>query len=208
MSRTYLGYSASSTTTTSISISGANMSTAADDRWIVVGIATQKAAASPPTVSAVTVGGISCTKVAEVTDGGSGDARVTLWITNTPLTSGTTATIAATTSSTDGYGLSAWAIYGLDSSTPFDTATGTEGQRPTIDYPQSGVIIAMAADSSAYFYTYSWTGATEDIEQAFGSDDCAFTGASAQGLSAAAGQSIYATKFFDERAVAAATWGP
>jgi hypothetical protein len=133
-----------------------NIGTAAENRYVIVVlmIDLSSSGGSPTTV---TVNGASTTRVA--TFGADSDEACAIYITDAPVTSGTTATIATGTV-TGGYQIAAaiYAAYGINP-TPNDTLVAAEGSDPsgTIDVPANGFIIAGAVTGSAGS-SVTWTG--------------------------------------------------
>lgn len=138
--------------------------TAASDRYVVVAIGTQRNSFLPPSVSSVTVAGTACTKLVDETDNSIGSPRCTMWITNSAITTGTTATVAATFSTTSNYGVGTWGLYGLSSSTPnaSKTLAGNPSSK-TLVCVEGGVIVAAVARGSAPG-SQTWTGVTKDFD--------------------------------------------
>jgi len=206
---TYTGRA--STTGDDPTFSAAAIGTAAANRYIVVAVSSmQFSEDSPGAHTTVSVAGTSCTKVAEMAVNNSTDQpRQSLWITNSAVTTGTTGDIVINTGANTSYiGAAAWAVYGITSNTPTDTATdGGNPSSSTIDHPEGGIIIAAATTQDLTpSQTSAWTGATEDFEGTNGVQG--FTGASAANLTAATGQtiSVSITGGNAGDAMVAATW--
>lgn len=184
----------SSDTGSNPSFTGSAIGTAASDRNIVVAVSSVELAQNIPGAhNSVTVAGTACTRVANVASGTDvNGTRTSLWITNSPVTSGTTGTIAITTGGASFVGIAAWAVYGLLSTTPSDTVTDTGTTLSgLIDYPSNGIIIAAATNrDAAPNLTTSWTGATENFDADAGY--YGFSGASETALSGGTGQTISA----------------
>lgn len=130
----------------------------ADDRYVIVALMIDLSTTGVSS-NTVTVGGAATTKVAAF--GTDGDEDVAIYITNAPVTSGTTATIATGTI-TGGYQIAAavYAAYGINP-TYHDRLIAAEGTDPsgTIDIPAGGFAIAASISGSSGA-SLSWVGAT------------------------------------------------
>jgi len=189
----------------SVTMTGAALSSAASDRYIVVGVTNRNPSffGSTGAVSAVTVAGQSCTKVADIVGAGFNRVRSTLWITDLPVTSGTTGNVVVTFAGSNDYGIAIWAMYGPNSPTPYDTAAATGTS--TIDHPANGMLVAIGGSQGSSSMNTAWSGATEDFEGSMEGEE--YSGASGGNLSNVAGQTINAA-FTNDGSFAAATWSP
>jgi hypothetical protein len=170
---------------------GIDIGAASSDRHVVVIIG---GGANSRTVSSVTVNGQPCTVVATTTfsvrDAG-------MAITDSPVTSGTTATIVVTWSgSNNRCHIGTYAVTGLQSTTPTDTGidsgTGTPSNRSTtLDISAGGIGIGLFVNSSGSAGSTTWGGLTEDFDLA-GDGTICFSGASLESSSAQTGLSITA----------------
>ena len=165
---TFAGSSGTDTNQTTYNFTGLAIGTASNDRYVVVATNTT----STVTCNSVSVAGTACTKLVERTN----DATLSIWITNTPITSGTTATVSVTFSgASTNCGVVTWAVTGLELTTARDTMSGVGTTLSgTIDVPADGVLIAAATGLDSA----SWTGATERVEQSVDSLVVSITGAS------------------------------
>lgn len=176
LSVAYTATDTSSVSGTSYTFSSKAIGTAAADRYIVIAISSN-GSSSNPTASSVTVAGTSCTKTAADTDLAAGPrATIALWITNSPIASGTTADIAITYGSTNSVcSIGVWAVYGITSATPTATknAKYTVGSTTTfsaaLSLPTDGIVIAAEASSATSATNISWSIVTEDFDAAHGS---------------------------------------
>lgn len=215
LSLSYTGTASNTANASSYTFSGASIGTAENDRYIVVAVTDSGSTfVNAPTVTAVTVAGQACTKVAEAWPNYTSVQRITLWITNSPVTTGTTASIVVTLGSTAlGAAIAAWAVYGPSSATPYDTllVTGAAPLSGSIDYPEGGVLIAAAGFHELTSGTVTWTNATEDFEGSSGTS-FEFTVASKDALTQASGQNISVTQSLvgpeAYHSMVAATWAP
>lgn len=178
--------------------------TAATNRYVVVAVGNVLTFGTAAAPTSVTVGGQACTKVADISQGGSAQPRTTLWITNAPVTTGTTATVSATASGS--CGMATWAIYGIASTTPYATATvAGSPSSTTIDFQEGGVAIgAVATNSSPGAQTF--TGLTKDFDGSLNSAK-RFSGASLSDMSAGTGQTV-SNSPTNNNAFAVACWAP
>lgn len=195
----------------------ASIGTAASDRYVVIGITSNRGANNAvESHTSVSIGGISCTKIAEATTSEpfGNSYRTTLWISNSPVTTGTTATLSYSVGSHSTQQRTVvYSLYGINSNTPFDTATATGGATVSgsIDYPANGVLIsvAMPASVNSGGPTSTWTGATEDYD---GGGTWRVTAASKASLTSQTNQtiSVVATTQYQSTGgtLVAATWSP
>jgi len=129
--------------------------TASPDRYVVVFISAQNAT----NITSVTVAGTNCTRVLV-------DSTNWLYITDSPITTGTTGDIAVTISgaSTANVEIGVWAVTGLVSNSASTTATSsTNGGALNITVPANGVAIACA-NSAAGADSGTWSVATERFD--------------------------------------------
>lgn len=196
----------------------AAIGTAATDRYVVIGITSTRGAGNAVEAhSSVSIGGVSCTKIVDATqqDAFAGNSyRTTLWISNSPVTTGTTATLSYSVGTHGTVQRTVvYSLYGINSTTPFDTvsATGSATVSGSIDYPENGVLIsvAMPASVNSGGPTSTWTGATEDYD---GGGTWRVTSASKASLTSQTSQtiSVVATTQYSTAGgtLVAATWSP
>ena len=139
--------------------------TAAVDRYVIVAVAIRKQnQAGQAGATAVTVAGTACTQIGSSVQSDSN--HLSLWRTNSPITSGTTANIAVTHVNTyNNLGVAAWAVTGLQSVTPTDTdSTTTDAASVTSTVSAGGIIVAAAYSVGLSAGTHTWTGVTEDFD--------------------------------------------
>lgn len=200
----YAGSTPSTADATTYTFTNHAIGTAAADR-LVVGVFNSNDSStggSPMVLSSATIGG----SAASVIVAGPGTDRTGSAIFALPVAAGTTSTITVTlTQSAGRAALSVYAIYGLQSYTPFDF-DGLEGSGATgtltPDVPENGVLIAGFASTSGG--TTTWVGATEDYDAATESRN--FGAASAAGLSAQTARTVSATTTSGNWAMSVATW--
>lgn len=173
-------------TASSYNFASRSIGTAASNRRVLVGVAGRKGGTSP-TVTAVTVGGVSATELVQAENESAN--VVAFFMAAVPT--GTTATIAVTLDAqSDRLGVSVWAIYDLASDTPTDTATDVSDDEPmdvSLNVAAGGM--AFGVGFGANWPSNTWAGLTEDFETVL-EGDLYWSGASAQGLSAASPRTI------------------
>jgi len=142
--------------------SSAGIGTASSDRYIAVALAGRQASGTPG-LSSLTVGGQSCS---ELIIENSTTQWSAIWITDSPVTSGTTADIVATCNDAQGrLSFGVWALTSLrDSGTAKGTDTDASASAITLEpTTESGaVVIAVAYLSNSGGVV--WTGVTERYE--------------------------------------------
>ena len=148
--------------------------TASADRRVVVSFASVGAAASPNAdVTAVTVAGVACTKAA----GGIGAASRFngVWYTNTPVATGTTATVAVTISGGTGWNnemnIAVGTITGSASPSVASQVTAaaypaasTNTNSASVIIPTGGVAVFASIIDSSVTPTVVWSSAITDFQ--------------------------------------------
>lgn len=132
----------------SYSFAGVAIGAAAADRYVVIALG-GKSTSSLSSISSATIGGVAMT-VLHKAEGGSGETAYLL-ISNTPITTGTTATFAVTfNQSHSRAGIGSFTARSLVSTTPTDTG-GTVGgdYSDTITISNGGVLfmVSFAGDN-------------------------------------------------------------
>ena len=183
----------------SATFTGMAIGTASSSRHVVVCVTGFMNSATG--ITGVTIGGVTATEL--YTFIGNNNGIHSFWVANVP--SGSTANVVATFNATDALwdGFAATAVF-TDAVTLSDTMGVTSGASTfggTIDVPASGELLAVAFQNydggTAGSSRFTWTGATEDFEEAVG---VVFpTGASETGLSSQTGRTVEVTT--------SATWG-
>lgn len=175
------------------------------NRYIVVGITDYGVVGD---VSSVTINGVSASEI--VDDFPSGGGYTQLW--GALVTTGTTGDIVVTKSSTGvEMSIHTWALYGLTSTTAYDTSAGqtTGAYTATLDIPADGMVVMMVAEVQAGAGTWAWSGGTltdadEDYDAVTGG---AQAGASADTLPSAVSATLTATESGGRNgSFAAASW--
>lgn len=161
----YLGAADNTADTNSPSFNSFSIGTAAPDRYIVVCSTGRKTGtASAPTTS-VTVGGVGLSAVRQDSNIATNLNNASIW--GGIIPSGTSANIIVNYTSAGTMlrtGISVYALYGLESTTAFDSDTST-ASNPSIslDIPIRGVCIGVGCTAAST--TCTWTGITEDGER-------------------------------------------
>jgi hypothetical protein len=112
-----------------------------------------------PVPSSITVGGVSMTAVIT-------QDRIAIWRSNSPVTSGTTATVSIDFSSTQNVLIHVYALYGLDPTAVATSASAADPGVLNLNTVANGVVIAAAQSYSGTID--SWTGVTQDQNTEFG----------------------------------------
>ena len=139
------GVDAPSAFTTTHTFSSQNIGSAAADRYVIVAAAVESGAGTP-TITSVTIGGVSATFLVN-----AANANFTRGVLASLLvTTGTTTTIVINTSTNSVAYMAVWSkVGGTTPDTPFDTGsdnTITGGSASlTIDYPANGAVLGLAA---------------------------------------------------------------
>jgi hypothetical protein len=139
--------------------------TASSDRYVVVIMFHDNGTLGLGTIGSITVGGIACTKVVQTAN--LNNTAAAIFVTNSPVTTGTTATLVNTGGLAESaLGFATYAVYGINPTASASSTVSTDDPSTTIDVPAGGVIIAGSVndtDSNAC----TWTGVTEDFDSAF-----------------------------------------
>ncbi|NKB58988.1 MAG: hypothetical protein GKS00_21895 [Alphaproteobacteria bacterium] len=150
-------------------------------RHIVIGAAWRRNSISP-TLTGITVGGVSCT----IADGSKLDGTISgcaLGIVAVPT--GTTGDVVITLSNTcSGCGISVWALTNLDSATPVGTSeassTTTDLALPALSTEAQGVALFVAVSEDNNL-TFTWVNPTKDFQSVIESGGgTTFSGANMQ----------------------------
>lgn len=184
ISETYKSTYVDSTAQTTFTKTGAALGSADSNRYVIVGVMTVNDDST--TVSSVSVGGVSATKMASASGGASGYTSISeFWKANVP--SGTTGDISVVFSgATDRAGFDWWTCIG-DVQAQFVNKTEVTGTGGVNTYtanqqcPDNGfvtAIIAAQCDSGDPSFTWAGTGIAEDSETGWSSFDGGFSAAS------------------------------
>lgn len=169
---------------------GLNFGTASADRYIVAGISTKN---NSRTLGTITIGGVNATEIgSKITDG---DTQV--WVVIAAVPTGTSGTLAGLNSGTENWSVSLWALTGLTSSTPYDSASSTADSPTTTacDFPAGSVGLAYCRTNTT---VNAWTvpspmAEDHDIDHGANvgqSGNIVVTGASGAFSSAQTGQTV------------------
>lgn len=176
------------TDTSNYTFSTRAIGTAASNRYVVAAIGI--ANSSPPTISSVTIGGVSATLVTQVT--GTYE-RTAFYIAAVPT--GTTATVVVNTSGSLRCNIGLWALYDLSSATATDTDSSTSSTGSVnLDISAGGVAIGFSNTfTSASARTFTWSNLTENFDVAYEGNNQSVSGASAAFATAQSGLTISST---------------
>jgi len=160
---------------TSYSFTSHAIGTASATRYIVVACHYKATAYA----TGVTVAGTACTMVVEAQ---VSNYRTQLWITNSAITTGTTATVAVTLGVTaDNCAVATWALDRLTSTTAVDTeSVTTDNTAMSIVAPNGGALVVAATHRASSFASSTITGATERYDDQIAAEDCHYFGGDAQ----------------------------
>lgn len=140
---------------------------AANDRYVAICISLIAAGNTP--VSSVTIGGVNCTKICGVDNTMLGDCCI--WLSDTPLTSGTTATLNISMTSGSSYlMINVLRVVKLYSTSAISTgfqAAGTAAAIAfgTITVPAGATVIAFATHWPNTASSYTWSGTLANITE-------------------------------------------
>lgn len=172
------------------SFSAVDIGTAADDRLVLVNVNGSHASASGRTISSVTVGGVTATRLEGAQGSLSGTLRAEIWA--APVPTGTDATVTVAWSATmEDCTVATFAVSGLNDTTPRATAASptpaTGSESVTIDALEDGIMVAC------WFYggpaAATWSGLDEAYDSE-GTTNRRNSGASASGMTAETGRSV------------------
>ena len=207
-SRTYIGGvrgTANPSNAQTVTLAGANIATAAANRYIVMFLVFtsqnfQGTAVAPTTVTSFSVGGVAMTKLADTNVTAVGGINQQLWISSAPVPTGTTGTIsvvfANNTLTTLCIALG-YSVYNLSSTTPFSMSlvpytSNTTNYVATVNLPANGIVMAMNATNAIYTNVAVWSGVNADFN-GFWQTDRDVTAASLEGTIAGTAVSISVT---------------
>lgn len=166
----------SSADATSYTFSSVALGAAAANRAIYVFMTGQESTGAAPTITPVTVGGVSATKISDVNNSTEPQYPGSLWKANVP--SGTTGDISITLNKTmSQFGIIAWALTGDH----YQFNLQTDGSTSTASFsltsvPDNSVILAGRGGLASH--THTWSSAVdENIDQVI-ADGVVMSGAS------------------------------
>lgn len=163
---TFVAATGNTTNQSSYTFSGHAIGTASSDRHVIVITILQQSGGGAPITPTVTVAGQSCTSVATAVPATA--ERVNIFITDSPVTTGTTADIVVNEGSTQhGCYIGVYAATGLNSTTPTDTIEdNSDPLSGTIDCDAGGFIVGVGQTASNGA-SFTWAGITEDFDGDF-----------------------------------------
>lgn len=147
---------------TTYTFSSQNLGTADASRYIIVGVLSRRAAGTP-SISSLTIGGVSAAAVVAQTNTASGSDIAALYIAAVPT--GTTGDIVVTFDAAMlRCAVVAYRAVGIASATASDTDSSTATD-PTcnLDVPAGGFAIGVACTGNAGA-SFTWTGLTENYD--------------------------------------------
>lgn len=152
----------SETDTTSYSSTRA-FGTEDPSRYMIIAVTCANLSLASDLPSSVSIGGVSCSMVV----GSTGLRTYSLWITDSPVPTGTTGNVTVTRTSTNFSNIAyvLWAAYNLQSNVGIDSANDFETDPNTnqVDV-QSGGIVVAAGFLVGTDTTFTWTGVTEEFD--------------------------------------------
>lgn len=142
---------------TTYTFAGTSIGTAAEDRFVIVSASLRSTASR--TFSSVSIGGTNGTELVKFD---SNQTCVGIW--GLRVTSGTTADIVVTMSAAASRcACGVWAVYGLNSLTPIDTASSTASPLAlSLDTLPGCAVLAATYTGGSTLET--WAGLTEDFD--------------------------------------------
>lgn len=187
----FIGVRGSSSNTTTYNFSSVSIGAAHPKRRVFLCIVWRSSTGAGRTVSSATINGVSATVHAATSTSGQGNEEGTNII-SAPVPTGTSVNVSITMSG-ECFDLD-FGVYratNLKDSTPFDTAenNNTTGATMSLDIPSEGIAIGNGNTDNPGTAT-TWTGLTEDYDQAGAGSEYRLTGASASRMSSEAGRSV------------------
>jgi len=194
VTRTPVGYTSAGVQGSPYSATSVNIGTASATRYVVVAVCASNDALA---TGSVTVAGTACTRVAAITGSGRPCA---LFVTNSPITTGTTATVVITIGALADIDFAIYTLQGA--ATPTSPSTATDNTSPLsqpITIPAGGVAIGVAN----VFTASTWTGLTKDAD----GTSANFKGTVASKITSGA-TTVTASGSGGDSALCVAAWGP
>lgn len=151
---------------TSHTFSAAGIGDADANRYVIVGVGVYMNTNTAASAISVTVGGQSTTAAATTVNQRN---ILGIYVTDAPVTSGTTADIVVSTSSSSfqAKGFGTYSAINIDSTSATDTLSATANGSGSIDVLNEGAVIGFGS-SRGYFgyggYAVSWTNLTNDFD--------------------------------------------
>lgn len=161
------------------------------DRYMLAFIGFQGSAAG--SIAGCTIGGVSGTEISalNVTGIGTGTTKGKTYIASVPSGTSGDLVVSVSSAAASRYSYALYALFGLGSTTPFDTGTATTNpMTKSLNIPERGVGIAASFDSTSA--TNTWSGLTEDSD-GIASSTYVYTSASLEANSAQTGLLVSCT---------------
>lgn len=176
----YLGNSSSETDLTTYTFSSCALGAAATDRRIVVGAYGRDNGGASISTTALTVGGVSATKIVEVINDSNIKNVAALWVADVPT--GTTGDIVVTFSTAlVRAGIGWWGITGGAGGVIDSGSSASQTASAPLTVNPGGAVIGFSGDGASAT-TYTWSNITEDFEALVGTTS-SMSGASQASLS-------------------------
>lgn len=204
----FIGSAIDGTNASSYTFSGKSFGSVTSDRYIIVAV--NAGAGSSFTISSVTIGGVAATVIATAVS-----ARTISAIYIAAVPTGATGDIVVTPDATiRRCGVAWYRATGLTSAAAYSTSTDitdtSNAYSVSINVPQGFLIAAGICEDNASLRTATWTGASENYDEAIDSVSESVTHSGALNSYAAAATSqtvsVQWSGAFDDGALAVATW--
>jgi hypothetical protein len=155
LTQVFTGNAGTTSATGSFTASGISFGAAAPNRSMACFVSTISGVGNIPT--SVTIGGVAATEVVAVLNGND---RIGLWMASVPT--GATGNVVVSVAGSFSCRIMLYAIYGLSSLTPAQTASSTATPlTDSVTVNGGGVVIAGAVSQAGA--SAAWTGLTQDV---------------------------------------------
>jgi hypothetical protein len=177
----------------------------AADRYIIAVVFEDNTGSTPGVITSMTIGGVSCTKVVQTA--ALEDTALAIFVTDTAVASGTTATLAFTGSAVNTMAFATYAAYGINpTSTASSTATADDPST-TINVPAGGIMIAASINDTST-NTCTWTGITPNFDSAYDPATRASGGSYTTDIAVTSRTVTASWSSSDNDKLVVAAWGP
>jgi hypothetical protein len=157
-------------------------------------------------ITSATIGGVACTKVATIGDI-SPVMAAGIFVTNSPIASGTTASMVLSADADNAMAIATFAAYGILPAVADILEVDASDPTGTIDVPAGGILIAGSTNQTST-YTCTWTGVTEVVDVSYNSVSRASAGTYTT-HAAVTGRTVTANwSTSNDDVMVAASWGP
>jgi hypothetical protein len=178
----------------------------AADRYVIAVVYQSNDFFSTSTITSATIGAVACTKVATI-GSASSIMSAAIFVTNTPLASGTTASMVLSANADNAMAIATFAAYGINPTVVGTLQVDASDPSGTINIPAGGILIAGSTNQTST-HTCTWTGVTSSVDASYNATSRASAGIYSTDA-AVTGRTVTANwSTSNDDVMVAASWGP